>query len=63
MVDVDCREAGQVKLIGTPVRLGEERPDINLPPPRLGEHNREIYCGLLGYSERDLARLKEEGII
>jgi len=63
MVDVDCREAGQVKLIGTPVRLGEERPDINFPPPRLGEHNREIYCGLLGYSESDLARLKEEGII
>ena len=34
------------------------------PDPRtawLGEHNDEIYCGLLGYSAERLARLKVEG--
>ncbi len=31
-------------------------------PPRFGEHNTEIY-GRLGYSEEDLNRLKEKGVI
>jgi len=31
-------------------------------PPRFGEHNVEMY-GRLGYSEDDLARLKEQGVI
>ncbi len=31
-------------------------------PPRFGEHNAEIY-GQLGYSEEDLNRLKEKGVI
>ncbi|MFW6114789.1 MAG: CaiB/BaiF CoA transferase family protein [Thermodesulfobacteriota bacterium] len=32
-------------------------------PPRFGEHNREIYGDILGYSKDDLARFQEEGII
>jgi crotonobetainyl-CoA:carnitine CoA-transferase CaiB-like acyl-CoA transferase len=32
-------------------------------PPRFGEHNREIYGPRLGYSESELAGLKEKGII
>jgi len=32
-------------------------------PPRFGEHNREVYCTMLGYAEGDLAKLKEKGII
>ncbi len=32
-------------------------------PPRFGEQNREIYGQKLGYSDADLARLKENGII
>lgn len=32
-------------------------------PPRFGEHNREIYGGRLGYSDADLMRLKEKGVL
>jgi len=32
-------------------------------PPRFGEHNSQIYGKKLGYSENDLARLKENGVI
>jgi len=31
-------------------------------PPRFGEHNREIFGGL-GYSEEDLSRFKDKGIV
>lgn len=40
-----------------------EKSHRELPfPPRFGEHNGEIY-GRLGYSEEDLIRLKEKGVI
>jgi crotonobetainyl-CoA:carnitine CoA-transferase CaiB-like acyl-CoA transferase len=32
-------------------------------PPRFGEHNQDIYGKLLGYSDADLARLKEKKVI
>jgi len=32
-------------------------------PPRFGEHNSEIYCNMLGYSQSDLVKFKEEGVI
>ncbi len=32
-------------------------------PPRFGEHNREIYCDILGYSQGDVTKFKEEGVI
>ena len=32
-------------------------------PPRFGEHNGEIYGKRLGYSDEDLARLKESSVI
>ena len=32
-------------------------------PPRFGEQNSDIYSKKLGYSEDDLSRLKENGII
>ncbi|MGD2124769.1 MAG: CoA transferase [Desulfobacteraceae bacterium] len=41
-----------------------ERVDRQLSfPPRFGEHNHDIYGQLLGYSDDDLARLKEKKII
>lgn len=32
-------------------------------PPRFGQHNEDIYCGLLGRSADQLAALKEKGVI
>ena len=33
------------------------------PLSRPGEHNDEVYCGLLGLSGEELARLKEAGVV
>jgi crotonobetainyl-CoA:carnitine CoA-transferase CaiB-like acyl-CoA transferase len=32
-------------------------------PPRFGEHNEEIYCGILGLSKERFSELKEKKII
>jgi crotonobetainyl-CoA:carnitine CoA-transferase CaiB-like acyl-CoA transferase len=41
-----------------------EETERKLPfPPRFGEHNREVYSSLLGYSREELHALKEKKII
>jgi crotonobetainyl-CoA:carnitine CoA-transferase CaiB-like acyl-CoA transferase len=32
-------------------------------PPRFGEHNKEIYGRVLGRTDKEIAGLKEKGII
>ena len=36
---------------------------LRTPPVKLGEHNHDIYCDLLGYSESDYAALRERGLV
>lgn len=36
---------------------------LRRPPPRIGEHNEEIYAGELGLSAAELAALREAGVI
>ena len=37
--------------------------EVRLPPPRLGEHNEEVYLDLLGYSREDYEALVERGLV
>ena len=42
----------------------EDTPGATLwPGPALGEHNEEVFGGLLGYSQSELERLAKEGVI
>ena len=45
-----------------PLTLDGERPGVRLNPPVLGEHSRELLVGL-GYSEADIGRLLDQGVI
>ncbi len=36
---------------------------LRTPPPKLGEHNREVYLDLLGYSEVELKSLEAQGLV
>jgi hypothetical protein len=31
--------------------------------PRLGEHNKDVWCGVVGVDEVELAELEERGIV
>jgi crotonobetainyl-CoA:carnitine CoA-transferase CaiB-like acyl-CoA transferase len=48
---------------GIPIRMSGTPLELERPIPKLGEHNEEIYGGLLGLSREELAELKEEGAI
>ena len=54
---------GEIPIPGIPIKLSFTPGGINTPAPRLGEHNEEVYCGLLGFSSEKLSKLKREGII
>ena len=61
-VEVDHPKAGRLTYPGAPFKM-LETPWQAGRAPLLGEHNEEIYCGQLGYSEEDLVRLSQGGVI
>ncbi len=54
---------GTVPAPGVIPRLSETPGTVERDPPHLGEHNQEIYQGLLNYSPEDLEIFRHKGII
>jgi len=54
---------GKIPVPGIPMKLSLTPGSIRSPAPKLGEHNEEVYCGLLGISQEKVLRLKQAGII
>lgn len=55
--------AGDMTLMGNPIKFGDTAVAIDSPAPLLGQHNAEMYGKFLGLCEVDLAGLKASGII
>ncbi len=45
------------------INFSETKGSVEAPGPEFGEHNEEIYCGLLGYTKEDLKKWKRKKII
>ena len=62
---VDMEEPGleRLPICGMPIQLSKTPSRIERRAPRVGEHNDDIYRGLLGYSEDRISALQSEGII
>ncbi len=48
---------------GIPIGMSASPPSLENDAPLLGEHNKDVYNGLLGYSPEKIASLKAEGVI
>jgi crotonobetainyl-CoA:carnitine CoA-transferase CaiB-like acyl-CoA transferase len=53
---------GAVKMMGTPIRLSDTPGHPGWPPPKFGEHTREI-LEELGYSAEQIDELAQQGTI
>ncbi len=62
-VDMPHPSGGSAPVVASPMRLSETPVEYRLAPPLLGQHNDEVYRGLLGKSEAELARLAQIGVI
>jgi len=63
IVQLEHPVIGRYSYLNPPYRLSQTPCTIKRPAPLLGQHNREVYCGELGRTDKELARLKSEGII
>ena len=62
-VEVEQMLSGSLKMPGTVFKLSQTPGDPFPPAPFLGEHNSEVYAGLLGYSEEKIDKLMGQEII
>jgi crotonobetainyl-CoA:carnitine CoA-transferase CaiB-like acyl-CoA transferase len=60
---IDHPYLGEMVVPHSPLRFRGSPPVPLVPSPGLGEHNRDVYGGLLGLSDRDLADLRAGGVI
>jgi crotonobetainyl-CoA:carnitine CoA-transferase CaiB-like acyl-CoA transferase len=63
VVDLPHDKLGKVPVTGVPIKLSESPGSIDHLGPELGQHNDEIYGGLLGLSASEMDQLRTDGVI
>jgi crotonobetainyl-CoA:carnitine CoA-transferase CaiB-like acyl-CoA transferase len=61
--EVEHPVMGRVTMPGAPFKMMETPWRSRSAAPLLGEHNEEIYCGVLNYDRKDLVVMSERGVI
>lgn len=61
VTEIEHPELGSVPVIEHPLKFDNADSGFDLPPPLLGEHNREVFREL-GYSEAELDAMEEAGV-
>jgi crotonobetainyl-CoA:carnitine CoA-transferase CaiB-like acyl-CoA transferase len=62
-VPITHPDAGTIVFPGFPAQLSATPATFRLPAPGLGEHNREVFGGMLGMSDEELDALQAAGVI
>ena len=52
-----------LKAAGFPVHFSERPGGYSSPAPSIGQHNQEVYGGILGISDAEMEKMKGEGVI
>ncbi len=63
IVEVEQPISGKVKLSGSVYKMSKTPGNRKMQVPAVGEHNEEIYGGLLGIDDQEMKKLKEEAVI
>jgi crotonobetainyl-CoA:carnitine CoA-transferase CaiB-like acyl-CoA transferase len=56
-------KAGTLTYPGAPFQMQETPWSLRMPAPLLGQHNEEVFCGMLGLENADLAKLSGAGVM
>ncbi|MFN8638108.1 MAG: CoA transferase [Dehalococcoidia bacterium] len=60
---IDMPTVGTHRYPGYLFKMERTPDEVRLPPPRLGEHNEEIYLDLLGFSREEYQAMIDKGIV
>lgn len=61
-IELEHPLAGTVPLTASPMRFSETPVEYRRAPPLLGQHTREVLCGLLGHDETEVEAWIADGI-
>jgi benzylsuccinate CoA-transferase BbsF subunit len=61
--ELDHPDVGPRRYPGNPIRLSETPVTYRFAAPALGQHNDEVFGGLLGMSAAELSELRDAGVI
>ncbi|MEO1040319.1 MAG: CaiB/BaiF CoA-transferase family protein [Pseudomonadota bacterium] len=62
-VDLPMSGAGEVAVVGNPMKLSATPPRYRFAPPRLGEHTEEVLRERLGADQNTINALREAGVV
>ena len=62
-IEVEHSKAGRFRTVNVPVKFSETPGEVKSAAPLIGQHNREILKGLLGYDEGRIVELEKGGVI
>jgi CoA:oxalate CoA-transferase len=63
IIEVEQLLSGTVKVPGSVFKLSKTPGNIKYPTHFLGEDNLEVYAGMLGYTEKEIQQLANDGVI
>ena len=63
VVEVDQPGLKKLGIAGSPFHLSETPGEVYAPAPLLGEHSDEVLSRVLGYSQEDINKLKEDKVV
>ena len=63
VIEVEDPVLGKIPMMGTPIKMSSGYRSEHRGAPKLGQHNREIYQGLLNWSDEKLHEMAEAGLI
>lgn len=62
MVEIEHPVRGRMVIPGNSMKMSASHVEVE-PAPLLGQHNDEVYKGLFGFSDEELRKLSEAGVI
>jgi len=63
IVDVGHPTEGKLKVVGTPMKFSRTTCQIEKASPDLGEHTEKILSSMLGYSDDEINKLREDEVV
>ena len=62
-VEMEHPTLGHITVNGCAIKLMDTKPAVRSPAPALGQDNRTVYEGMLGYSDQKISQLEKEGVL
>ncbi|MDD5167470.1 MAG: CoA transferase [Syntrophales bacterium] len=63
LVEIDQPQVGKMRIANSPIRLSETPGTVYAPAPVLGQHSEDVLRDVLGYTQEQIEKLKETGVI